>query len=143
MATFSAKKVLAEHRVRKLDPFRKFIEVAAKCGGEVINYTNIARDVGADVKTAQSYLELLEDTHIGFFLEPFHQSIGKRRRHAPKFFLFDTGVRRALDRTLTVELKPLTKSEADAFQAQSLHALPTSRSAWTSHPALHLGHYRT
>ncbi len=38
--------------------------------GEIINYTNIAKDTGVDVKTVQSYFQILIDTHLGFFLNP-------------------------------------------------------------------------
>jgi hypothetical protein len=34
--------------VRKLDQFRKFIEIAAQCTGEIVNFANIARDAGAE-----------------------------------------------------------------------------------------------
>ena len=114
--TYLKAEVWAEHLVRKLDPFRRFIEIAAQCNGEIINFTNIARDVGADTKTVQSYFEILEDTLIGFLLDPFHRSVRKRQRQAPKFYLFDPGVRRALDRTLTVELKPGTYAYGRAFE---------------------------
>jgi uncharacterized protein len=114
--TYLKEEVWGEHLVRKLDPFRKFIEIAAQCSGEIINFANIARDVGADIKTVQSYFEILEDTLIGFLLEPYHLSVRKRQRQAPKFYLFDPGVRRALDRTLTVELKPGTYAYGEAFE---------------------------
>jgi predicted AAA+ superfamily ATPase len=114
--TYLKEEVWAEHMVRKLDPFRKFMEIAAQCNGEIINYSNIANDVGADTKTVQSYFEVLEDTLVGFLLEPYHRSIRKRQRQAPKFYLFDPGVRRALDRTLTVELKPGTYAYGKAFE---------------------------
>jgi uncharacterized protein len=114
--TYLKEEVWGEHIVRKLDPFRKFIEIAAQCNGEIINYANIARDVGVDIKTVQSYFEILEDTLLGFVLEPYHQSVRKRQRQAPKFYLFDTGVRRALDRTLTIELKPGTYAYGKAFE---------------------------
>jgi predicted AAA+ superfamily ATPase len=114
--TYLKEEIWGEHIVRKLDPFRKFIEIAAQCNGEIINYANIARDVGADIKTVQSYFEILEDTLLGFTLEPFHQSVRKRQRQSPKFYLFDTGVRRALDRTLTIELKPGTYAYGKAFE---------------------------
>jgi predicted AAA+ superfamily ATPase len=114
--TYLKEEVWAEHLVRKLDPFRRFIEIAAQCNGEIINFTNIARDVGADTKTVQSYFEILEDTLVGFLLDPFHRSVRKRQRHAPKFYLFDPGVRRALDRTLTVELRPGTYAYGRAFE---------------------------
>ncbi len=107
---------LAEHFVRKLDSFRRFLEVAAQCNGEIINFTNIARDVGADVKTVQSYFEILEETLLGTLTEPFHTSIRKRQTKAPKFFLFDPGVKRALDRTLTVNLRPNTYAYGRAFE---------------------------
>jgi predicted AAA+ superfamily ATPase len=114
--TYLKEEVWSEHLVRRLDPFRKFMEIAAQCNGEIINYANIARDVGADIKTVQSYFEILEDTLVGFLLEPFHQSVRKRQRQAPKFYLFDPGVRRALDRTLTVDLKPGSYSYGKAFE---------------------------
>jgi len=114
--TYLKEEVWAEHLVRKLDPFRKFIEIAAQCNGEIINFANIARDVRADIKTVQSYFEILEDTLVGFILEPFHRSVRKRQRRAPKFYLFDPGVRRALDRTLTIDLKPGTYAYGKAFE---------------------------
>jgi predicted AAA+ superfamily ATPase len=114
--TYLKEEIWGEHIVRKLDPFRKFIEIAAQCNGEIINFANIARDVGVDIKTVQSYFEILEDTLLGFVLEPCHQSVRKRQRQASKFYLFDTGVRRALDRTLTIELKPGTYAYGKAFE---------------------------
>ncbi len=72
--TYLKEEVWAEHFVRKLDPFRRFLEIAAQCNGEIINFTNIARDVGADVKTVQSYFEILEDTLLGTLIEPFRRS---------------------------------------------------------------------
>ena len=114
--TYLKEEVWAEHLVRALDPFRKFLEVSAQANGEVVNYTNIARDVGADVKTVQAYFQIMEDSLVGFLLEPFHRSVRKRQTHAPKFYLFDPGVRRALTRTLTVELRPGMYEYGRAFE---------------------------
>ena len=72
----------------------------------MINYTAIAKDVGVHDKTIKNYYQILEDTLIGFALEPYHRSLRKRQKKAPKFFLFDTGVTRALQGTLKVGLKP-------------------------------------
>lgn len=105
-----------EQIVRKLDPFRRFLEIAAQTNGEIINYSNIARDVNVDTKTVQSYFQILEDTLIGHILEPFHLSIRKRQRTNPKFYFFDLGIKRALDRTLTIELLPQTYAFGRAFE---------------------------
>jgi predicted AAA+ superfamily ATPase len=114
--TYLKEEVWSEHLVRTLDPFRRFLEIAAQANGEIINYTNIARDVGADVKTVQSYFQIMEDTLVGFLVEPFHGSVRKRQRQAPKFYLFDPGVKRALTRMLTVELRPGTYDYGRAFE---------------------------
>lgn len=64
--------------------------------GKFINATKISKDVGADVKTVQSYYNILEDTLVGFHVDGFHTSVRKRLRQAPKFFFFDSGVARSL-----------------------------------------------
>ncbi len=94
--TYLKEEIWNEHFIRDLDPFRRFLEVAAQCNGQLINFSNIARDVGVSDKTIKSYYSILEDTLIGFFLEPYHASFRKRLSHQPKFYLFDTGVTRAL-----------------------------------------------
>lgn len=114
--TFLKEEIWGEHLIRNLDPFRRFLEVAAQCNGEIVNYTNVARDVGADVKTVQSYFQILEDTLVGVMLEPFHRSLRKRQSQAPKFYFFDSGVKRALNRTLNLDLQPGTYDYGRAFE---------------------------
>ena len=121
---------MAEQIVRRLDPFRQFLEVAAQANGTIINYANVARDVGADPKTVVSYFSILEDTLVGFLLPPFQRSIRKQQRTNPKFYYFDTGIKRALERTLEVPLCPATYEYGKAFE----HFLVTQ--------IVHLARYR-
>ena len=114
--TYLKEEVWAEHFIRKLDPFRRFLGVAAQSNGEIVNYSNVARDIGTDHKTVASYFEILEDTLLGFLLEPYHASVRKRQRQAPKFFFFDNGVTRALGGMLNVELVPGTYGFGKAFE---------------------------
>ncbi len=114
--TYLKEEIWDEHFVRDLDPFRKFLEVAAQCNGKIVNYSNISRDVGVEDKTVASYFTLLEDTLLGFFLEPFHNSFRKRLGATPKFYFFDPGVVRALSRRLSVPLAEKTPSYGDAFE---------------------------
>jgi predicted AAA+ superfamily ATPase len=114
--TYLKEEVWGEHLVRNLDPFRAFVEIAAQCNGELINYARIARDVGVDTKTVQSYFQILEDTLLAYTLEPYHRSVRKRQSQAPRFYLFDTGVCRALSRTLNVPLNPGTYAFGRAFE---------------------------
>ena len=114
--TYLKEEIAEEQIVRKLEPFRRFLQVAAQSSGEIINFSKIGRDVGVSTQTVQSYFQILEDTLLGRFIHPFHESIRKRQRENPKFYLFDTGVKRALDRTLTVPLLPQTYAYGVAFE---------------------------
>jgi predicted AAA+ superfamily ATPase len=114
--TYLKEEITAEPVVRRLDPFRRFLIVAAQMSGLIVNFSKIAREVGASAPTVQTYFEILEDTLVGFLLEPFDESVRKRQRDNPKFYFFDTGVQRALNRMLTVELKPQTYAFGLAFE---------------------------
>lgn len=114
--TYLKEEIWAEHIIRDLKPFRRFLEVAAQGNTQIINFSNVAKDVGADSKTIQSYYQILEDTLIGFLLEPFDYSIRKRQRKNPKFYFFDTGVKRALEKQLTLELSPHSFEFGQAFE---------------------------
>lgn len=108
--------IRAEQVVRRLGPFRRFLEVAAQGNGKVINFTSIARDVGTDSKTVQSWYQVLEDTLMGFFVPGHHSSVRKQLRRAPKFYLFDPGVARAMGHLLNVQPQPGTSYFGDLFE---------------------------
>ncbi len=89
--------VFAEGLTRNVGAFSRFFDAVGYSHGELINYANIARDCGVDAKTVKEYYQILVDTLLGSFVEPFkrrqsRQVIGK----APKFYLFDVGVAGAL-----------------------------------------------
>lgn len=114
--TYLKEEIWNEHIIRKLDPFRRFLEIAAQMNGAIINYDNLAGDIGTDIKTAQAYYEILEDTLVGILLDPFHYSIRKRQRKNPKFYFFDTGVKSALERSLDQPLTPGSYAFGRAFE---------------------------
>ena len=108
--------VWSEQLVRNLPPFRRFLEIAAVNFGKILNAANIARDVGVDPKTVQSYYSILEETLLGFHLDAYHASVRKRLRQAPKFYFFDNGVCRALARMQSVVPKEGTNYFGDLFE---------------------------
>ena len=104
--TYLKEEILLEQIIRKTKPFKGFLEIAAQCNGQIINYSRIAGNLGADWNTVQNYFDILEDTYLGFYLKSFDRSIRKQQNKASKFFLFDLGVWRALLRKSQI---PLTK----------------------------------
>ncbi len=113
---YLSEEVVAEQLVRNLTPFRKFIRLAGQMNGKVINASKIGRDVGTDHNTIRSYFEILEDTLIGFTLPAYSGSFRKRLRQHPKFYIFDTGVGRALSRHLDVIPKAGTSYYGELFE---------------------------
>lgn len=115
--TYLREEVQQEQLIRALEPFHRFLLVAAQSNGAILNYAAIARDCGVGEKSVQEYFTILEDTLIGKLLPPFHESIRKRQRHNPKFYFFDEGVQRALSQTLRVALAPQTFAFGRAFES--------------------------
>jgi predicted AAA+ superfamily ATPase len=114
--TYLKEEISMEQVVRRLNPFRRFLEVAAQCNGKIVNFAKVARDVGVDPKTVREYFQILEDTLLGFFLEPFQTSFRKRLSQKPKFYLFDPGIVRVLARRLSIVLQPGTSAYGEAFE---------------------------
>lgn len=114
--TYLKEEIIAEQIVRKVDSFRDFLPIAAKNNGELLNYSKIAREVGVDDKTVESYYQILEDTLIAIRLPAYHKSIRKRQHEAPRYYFFDLGVKRALEQTLKTELTPNTYAYGKAFE---------------------------
>ena len=114
--TYLKEEIWAEQFIKKLDPFRHFLEVAAQNNGKIINHSNIARDVNVTDMTVKEYYQILEDTLIGFHLPAFKHSFRKRLGTKSKFYFFDIGVTRALARLLTIPVQNGTSYYGDLFE---------------------------
>lgn len=98
--TYLREEIQMEGLVRNLGGFYRFLEVAASASGEILNFSNIARECQVQIRSVQSYYEILEDTLIGFRLFPWMKSERKRLVAHPKFYFFDTGITNAINRRL-------------------------------------------
>ena len=114
--TYLKEEILLEQIIRKTKPFKGFLEIAAQCNGQIINYSRIARNLGADWSAVQNYFDILEDTYLGFYLKSFDRSIRKQQNKASKFFLFDLGVWRALLRKSQITLTKGSYEYGVAFE---------------------------
>ena len=114
--TYLKEELISEQLIRNLNPFRNFLHIASQQNGQIINYSSIARDIKADDKTVKNYFSILEDTLLGFVLPPYHKSIRKQQTQAPKFYFFDTGVKRALDKEIGLPLRRGTYAYGRAFE---------------------------
>ena len=84
--------IMAESLIRRLDYFTKFLDVIALNNGEELHYQGLASDAGVPAKTFQNYIQILEDTLVGFPLYPFQMTKKRKAITRSKFFLFDIGI---------------------------------------------------
>lgn len=115
--TYIKEEIQAEQLVRNLEPFREFLAVSAQSASKIINYSSIARDVGVESPTVQTYFQILEETNLGFILPHFHKSIRKSQKSSPKFYFFDNGVQKALEGNLQNEYAAGTSMYGFLFEA--------------------------
>lgn len=115
--TFLKAEIMAEQVVRNLEPFREFLQVAAQMSGKIINYSKIAKQIGVQIPTVQNYFSILEDTYLGYYLPHFDWSIRKSQIQAPKFYLFDNGIKRFLDLTTDIPVRPGNSEYGGLFEA--------------------------
>lgn len=89
--------------VQDLDAFRRFMVACAARTGQMLNYANIAEEVGKDANTIKSWISVLEASGIIYILEPFSNSALKRVIKTPKIYFRDTGLAAYLTRWITPE----------------------------------------
>jgi predicted AAA+ superfamily ATPase len=78
--------------VSNLFLFQKFMRLAAGRIGQILNYSNIANELGVDLKTIKSWFSILETSFIVFFMQPHFQNFSKRLIKTPKLYFYDTGL---------------------------------------------------
>jgi predicted AAA+ superfamily ATPase len=87
--------VRQENLARDIGAFNRFLEIAALESGRWVNYTKMASAVGVAVNTLRTFYQILEDTFLGFRVSSFAMT-RKRVVAAPRFVIFDLGVRHKL-----------------------------------------------
>ncbi|MDF1759411.1 MAG: AAA family ATPase [Coxiellaceae bacterium] len=103
---YLTQEIKEEGLVRNLPQFARFLDSLAFTNGEMVKYSNIARDCGVDAKTVQNYFEILVDTLLGYYVMPYAKRVSRDIiRQTPKFYLFDVGVANYLAKKQINQLK--------------------------------------
>jgi predicted AAA+ superfamily ATPase len=91
------------YNVSKPIQFFDFISIVAAQTGQLLNYSSLARDIGVDVKTAQSWMGILERSGLVYLLHPYSPNITNRIIKTPKMYFLDTGLAAYMTKWLTPE----------------------------------------
>ena len=83
--------------------FTKFMTSVAARTGEMLNYANIASEVGVSEPTIKNWISVLERTGIVYILQPYSSNALARAIKTPKIYFRDTGLACYLTRWLSPE----------------------------------------
>ena len=87
--------VRAEALVRDIGAFENFLRLAAIESGNIVNFDKISQDIGVARTTIASYYQILEDCLIAERIEPYTESLSRKKlTKSPKYLIFDLGLRR-------------------------------------------------
>jgi len=114
--TYIERDVRALSAVQDLDAFRRFMVSAASRSGAMLNFSNIADEVGKDVKTIKNWISILETSGLVYLLEPYRASVLKRSIKTAKLYFRDTGLVAYLTRWLTAEQAAVGAMSGQLFE---------------------------
>ena len=72
--------------------FNQFLRALTARSGQILNKSDIAKDLGISTKTISNWLSIMEASNQITILEPYYSNLNKRLVKSPKIYLNDTGM---------------------------------------------------
>lgn len=114
--TYLREEVIQEGLTRNIGAFSRFLEAASFSQGNILNFSEIARELGINRLVVADYFDILEDLLLATRINPFTNRAKRKMVAHQKFYFFDTGVYKVLR-----PMGPLdTKEEADGAALETL-----------------------
>jgi hypothetical protein len=118
----------------------KILQALALQIGNEVSYNELAATVGADKKTIESYIQILEKAFIIFRLNPFSRNLRKELKKLRKIYFYDTGIRN----TLINNFNPLNMRQdtgalwenfviSERIKFNNNHGLDPNKYFWRTH----------
>lgn len=112
--TYLREEIKAEAVTRNVTAFTEFLDVIARTNGQEVNYESFASDLQISPSSFKNYLQILDDTLIGFRLPGFTDTKKRKATSRAKHYLFDLGVTKHLANI--GKILPESKAFGDAFE---------------------------
>ncbi len=103
VSTYIERDVRSLTNVSSITDFTRFMVAIAARSGELLNYSNVAQEVGVSVDTIKRWTAILETSGIIYLLKPYSNNHLKRAIKTPKVYMLDTGLMAWLTKWLTPE----------------------------------------
>jgi predicted AAA+ superfamily ATPase len=79
-------------QIGDLAVFERFVRLCAIRTGQLLNVSELGRDVGISHSTAGRWLSVLERAYLVHLVQPFHVNLSSRIKKSPKLYFLDTGL---------------------------------------------------
>ena len=89
--TYLERDVRTLRQIGDLTQFQNFLRTLAARSAQLLNLTDVARDLGVAVNTTKAWLSVLEATYQVIVLRPYFANVGKRLVKTPKIYFTDVG----------------------------------------------------
>ena len=90
--TYVNRDVRIDLRETSLSDYRKLVRICATNAGDLINYSNISKEIGASRQTVKTWMSLLFQSYVCFELPSYHANVRKSLTKTPKLYFYDTGL---------------------------------------------------
>jgi predicted AAA+ superfamily ATPase len=120
--TYLKEEIQQEALTRNLPAYSKFLEHMALRNSQVINLQNLSQQIGVARTTLNGYLQILEDTLLGFVLQPIQLKAKVKEVATPKFYFFDIGVVNTLSHSIEDKIG---SEKGSLLETYILHELMT------------------
>lgn len=78
--------------IEKIHEFNKVLGLVASRVGQLINYSDIAKDSGVKSVTVKDWLSILNHSQLIYILSPYESNLNKRLVKSPKVYFWDSGL---------------------------------------------------
>lgn len=137
--TYLKEEIAAEGLTRNLPGFSRFLETAACCNTQILNYTNIANDAQLPRQTVTQWYQILIDTLLGFEVSVYKKTVKRKAIETNKFYFFDIAPVRFLRKITHIN------EQSSEFGEFFEHYICMELYAWIAykHPLYELNYWRT
>ena len=92
ISTYLERDVRQILNIQDLATFQRFVQLCAGRIGQFLNITSLAADTGITRITAESWLSVLQASHLVFLVRPWFSNLSKRLIKTPKLYFCDPGL---------------------------------------------------
>ncbi|MBM4137438.1 MAG: ATP-binding protein [Nitrospira sp.] len=92
ISTYLERDVRNLTQIGDLSQFERFLKLCAIRTGQLLNLSDLSKEVGMSVPTIKRWISVLETGYQIYLLYPYYKNIGKRLVKCPKLYFNDTAL---------------------------------------------------